>query len=161
MSNFALCAHLVLELWKTGPSAARKRHHSRSPGLRSAARLRIVSAQSRSAEGAGLRTEYSPTLAPLGSPLSEGAGTGVIQHSAFGIQHSTGSPEPVVRLPASAAALFDELADSPSIGPGSTHARLAPRAVGPLLRFLGLFLRYHLPDAPIEGRALALAALAR
>ena len=109
------------------------------------------------------RTEYSPTLAPLGSPLSEGAGTGVIRHSAFGIQHSTGSgsPEPVVRLPASAAALFDELADSPSIGPGSTHARLAPRAVGPLLRFLGLFLRYHLPDAPIEGRALALAALAR
>ena len=72
-----------------------------------------------------------------------------------------GSPEPVVRLPASAAALFDELADSPSIGPGSTHARLTPRAVGPLLRFLGLFLRYHLPDAPLEGRALALAALAR
>ena len=73
----------------------------------------------------------------------------------------SGSPEPVVRLPAPAAALFDELADSPSIGPGSTHARLAPRAVGPLLRFLGLFLRYQLPDAPLEGRALALAALAR
>ena len=86
-----------------------------------------------------------------------------IRHPASGIRHSTGSgsPEPVVRLPAAAAALFDELADSPSIGPGSTHARLAPRAVGPLLRFLGLFLRYHLPDAPLEGRALALAALAR
>ena len=70
-------------------------------------------------------------------------------------------PMPISFVVASAAALFDKLADSPSIGPGSTHARLAPRAVGPLLRFLGLFLRYHLPDAPLEGRALALAALAR
>jgi len=70
-----------------------------------------------------------------------------------------GEPAPVVRLPSAAAALFDELADSPSIGPGSTHARQAPPSVGALLRFLGLFLRYHLPDAPIEGRALALAAL--
>ena len=130
------------------------------PSERGVARSAGGSTPSAAAPATLPRTEYSPTLAPLGSPLSEGAGTGVIQHSAFSIQHSTGSPEPVVRLPASAAALFDELADSPSIGPGSTHARLAPRAVGPLLRFLGLFLRYHLPDAPLEGRALALAALA-
>ena len=110
------------------------------------------------AQGADPRREAS---APSLRGLPAKPGGGVIQHSAFSIQHSTGSPEPVVRLPAPAAALFDELADSPSIGPGSTHARLAPRAVGPLLRFLGLFLRYHLPDAPLEGRALALAALAR
>ena len=109
------------------------------------------------AQGADPRREAS---APSLRGLPAKPGGGVIQHSAFSIQHSTGSPEPVVRLPAPAAALFDELADSPSIGPGSTHARLAPRAVGPLLRFLGLFLRYHLPDAPLEGRALALAALA-
>ena len=120
---------------------------------------------------AGLRPNFAPPPGSRpgaslrfhladGRAIPEGANaTSDIQHSAFGIQHSNGSPEPVVRLPASAAALFDELADSPSIGPGSTHARLAPRAVGPLLRFLGLFLRYHLPDAPLEGRALALAAL--
>ena len=107
--------------------------------------------------GASLRFHLADGRAIPDAPLAPAPAD--IQHSAFGIQHSTGAPEPVVRLPASAAALFDELADSPSIGPGSTHARLAPRAVGPLLRFLGLFLRYHLPDAPIEGRALALAAL--
>ena len=121
---------------------------------------------------AGLRPNFAPPPGSRpgaslrfhladGRAIPEGANapTG-IQHSAFSIQHSTGSPEPVVRLPASSAALFDELADSPSIGPSSTHALGAPRAVGPLLRFLGLFLRYHLPDAPLEGRALALAALA-
>ena len=69
-------------------------------------------------------------------------------------------PDPVVRLPAAAAALYDELADSPSVGPGSVHARRAHPATSALLRFLGLFLRHHLPDAPVEGRALALAALA-
>ena len=107
--------------------------------------------------GASLRFHLADGRAIPDAPLAEDPA----RHSSLVTRHSNGSPEPVVRLPASAAALFDELADSPSIGPGSTHARLAPRAVGPLLRFLGLFLRYHLPDAPIEGRALALAALAR
>ena len=125
------------------------------PGARPGASLRFHLADGRAIPDA-------PASDPLRlASLASSPSWGVIQHSAFSIQHSTGSPEPVVRLPAPAAALFDELADSPSIGPGSTHARLAPRAVGPLLRFLGLFLRYHLPDAPLEGRALALAALAR
>ena len=130
---------------------------SASDPLRLASLASSPSGGASTAPGADPRRE-APAPSLRGLPANPGGG--VIQHSAFSIQHSTGSPEPVVRLPASAAALFDELADSPSIGPGSTHARLAPRAVGPLLRFLGLFLRYHLPDAPLEGRALALAALA-
>ena len=111
--------------------------------------------------GASLRFHLADGRAIPDAPLATDPAGNSTHHSSLVTRHSTGSPEPVVRLPASAAALFDELADSPSIGPGSTHARLAPRAVGPLLRFLGLFLRYHLPDAPIEGRALALAALSR
>lgn len=66
---------------------------------------------------------------------------------------------PVVRLPADAAALYDELADSPSVGPSSSFARSAPPATAALLRFLGLFLHSHLPDAPLRGRATALSAL--
>ena len=109
--------------------------------------------------GASLRFHLADGRTIPDAPLA----TDPARHSSLVARHSTGSgaPEPVVRLPASAAALFDELADSPSIGPGSTHALGAPPATRPLLRFLGLFLRYHLPDAPIEGRALALAALAR
>ena len=70
-----------------------------------------------------------------------------------------GGLEPVVRIPRDAVALYDELAESPSVGPGSTYARTEPAATAALLRFLGLFLRYHLPDALVEGRAVALAAL--
>ena len=83
-----------------------------------------------------------------------------IHHSSFVIRHSTGAPAPVVRLPGAAVSLFATLADSPSVGPGSTVLRETPPGTLPLLRFLGLFLRYHLPDAPAEGRALAVAALA-
>ena len=109
---------------------------------------------------AGLRPNFAPSPgsrpgASLRFHLADGRAVPDTRHST-----DSGSPEPVVRLPASVAALFDELAGSPSIGPSSTHALGAPRAVAPLLRFLGLFLRYHLPDAPLEGRALALAALA-
>ena len=67
---------------------------------------------------------------------------------------------PVVRLPAEVPALYDELADSPSVGPSSTILRAAPPATAALLRFLGLFLHSHLPDAPLRGRAIALSALA-
>lgn len=63
---------------------------------------------------------------------------------------------PVVRLPRAAIDLFAQLEASPSIGAGSDFARCAPPETGALLRFLGLFLHYHLPDAPLAGRAVAL-----
>ena len=68
--------------------------------------------------------------------------------------------DPVVRLPAAAVSLFALLAASPSVGPGSSFLRETPPGTHALLRFLGLFVRYHLPDAPAAGRALAAAALA-
>lgn len=63
---------------------------------------------------------------------------------------------PVVRLPRAAIDLYAQLEGSPSIGTESGFARSAPPATGALLRFLGLFLHYHLPDAPLAGRAVAL-----
>ncbi len=68
--------------------------------------------------------------------------------------------DPVVPVPAAAVDLFEALLASPSVGPGSSLLRGAPPGVRPLLRVLGLFLRYHLPDAPAAGRSLAVAALA-
>ena len=69
--------------------------------------------------------------------------------------------DPVVPVPAAAVALFETLLASPSVGPGSSLLRETPPGARPLLRLLGLFLRYHLPDAPAEGRALAVEALAQ
>lgn len=106
----------------------------------------------------GLRPNFSP---PAGSP---GGGAGSLRFDlASGRLAAPGDEptDPVVRLPAGAAALFDALVASPSVGPGSPWLRETPSAAVPLLRFLGLFLRYHLPDAPAEGRALAAEALAR
>ncbi|MBR1836400.1 MAG: hypothetical protein IJ783_03855 [Kiritimatiellae bacterium] len=56
-------------------------------------------------------------------------------------------------------ALYAEMARSPSVGPGSSWALKPPPGTAALLRFLGLFLRYHLPDVPGAGRAIALAGL--
>ena len=72
-----------------------------------------------------------------------------------------GPSDPVVRLPLETAALYEALADSPSVGPSSSFLRREPPAAGSLLRFLGLFLHSHLPDVPLRGRALALEALRR
>ena len=66
---------------------------------------------------------------------------------------------PVVRIPASLPALYESYRASPSVGPESSLMREEPAGTGSLLRFLGLFLRFHLPDAPSRGRALALEAL--
>ena len=106
----------------------------------------------------GLRPNFSP---PPGAPAR---GTGVLRFDlASGRLAADGDApsDPVVRLPAAAAALFETLAASPSVGPGSPWLLETPPGTAPLLRFLGLFLRYHLPDAPAEGRALAVAALRR
>lgn len=74
-------------------------------------------------------------------------------------ERAPGVSEPVVRLPAEAAALFGTLAESQSVGPASGFVRAAPPATAALLRFLGLFLHSHLPDAPLRGRALAIESL--
>lgn len=67
--------------------------------------------------------------------------------------------DPVVRLPADVIALFDVFADSPSVGPASSFLVKTPPATTALLRFLGLFLHAHLPDAPLRGRAMALRSI--
>lgn len=73
---------------------------------------------------------------------------------------TTANPsDPVFRIPVDAAALFDAFADSPSVGPSSSFLRQTPAATPALMRFLGLFLHSHLPDAPLRGRALALETL--
>ncbi len=66
---------------------------------------------------------------------------------------------PVVRIPASLPALYEAYRASPSVGAESSLMREEPAGTGSLLRFLGLFLRFHVPDAPSRGRALALEAL--
>ena len=91
---------------------------------------------------------------------AERAGSAVRFNLAEGSLAAPGeTSDPVVPLPREAVELFDALLASPSVGPGSTFARSTPAATDALLRFLGLFLRQHLPDAPLEGRALALASM--
>ena len=102
-------------------------------------------------------------LAFLGlRPNLPGAAAGSVRFNlAAGRPAASDDPaaDPVVRLPGAAVALFSTLADSPSVGPGSSLLRETPPGTLPLLRFLGLFLRYHLPDAPADGRTLAVSAL--
>ena len=108
---------------------------------------------------AGLRPNFSAALA--GTPRPRAIRFALFDGRAFAPDEAPGADSgPVVRLPADAAALYDELADSPSVGPGSSLVRSAPPASSALLRFLGLFLHSHLPDAPLRGRATALDALA-
>lgn len=64
----------------------------------------------------------------------------------------------IVRLPPGLPELFEAL-----LRDGADTARAAESARDhlwrPLLRFLGLFIRFHVPDAPIAGRAAAMAGL--
>lgn len=99
----------------------------------------------------GLRPNFPPAAGSLRFNLAAG------RPAAPG----DAAADPVVRLPGAAVSLFAALADSPSVGPGSSFLRETPPGTFPLLRFLGLFLRYHLPDAPAAGRSLAAAGLAR
>lgn len=103
-------------------------------------------------------------LRPNFGPAANGGGGALRFHLVDGRTLGPGDPEPapgvpVVRIPADVPALFEALAASPSVGPGSSLARSAPPATAALLRFLGLFLHCHLPDAPLRGRALALEGL--
>ena len=105
---------------------------------------------------AGLRPNFDPSRA---------AGARTLRFHLFDgralapDESPAGPSEPVVRLTADAAALFDALAESPSVGPSSSFVRETPPATAALLRFLGLFLHSHLPDAPLRGRAVALEAV--
>ncbi len=64
---------------------------------------------------------------------------------------------PVVRVSRRTLALCETLLDSPSVGTASTAIRDDAAAVG-LVRLLGLFMQYHLPDADPSSRAIALRA---
>ena len=65
--------------------------------------------------------------------------------------------DPTLTLSPEIIALFTQLADAPEAEP--LPAAPSAGALTGLLRFLGLFIRFHLPDASTAGRALALAAL--
>lgn len=70
-----------------------------------------------------------------------------------------GDPErpssPVVRVSRRTLALCETLLDSPSVGTESTSMRDDDAATG-VIRLLGIFMQYHLPDADPAARAIAL-----
>ncbi|MGI5868939.1 MAG: DNA repair protein RecO [Kiritimatiellia bacterium] len=75
-------------------------------------------------------------------------------------EHAPGDPrDPLVALSPRTVELYEALRRSPSLGLQSPVARCRGPAVHALLRFLGLFIRYHLADVAIDGRATALRAL--
>ncbi|NLB69858.1 MAG: DNA repair protein RecO [Lentisphaerae bacterium] len=67
--------------------------------------------------------------------------------------------EPVISISERAALLYKEAAKSRTLGQHSAIARIDGPHVSALLRFLGLFIRYHIEHIPFEGRACALKAL--
>ena len=75
-------------------------------------------------------------------------------------EHAPGDPgDPLIAVSPRTVELFETMRRSASLGPQSAIARLGGPAVHALLRFLGLFIRYHLDGIPIDGRATALRAL--
>ena len=68
--------------------------------------------------------------------------------------------DPLISVSPRTVALYNEVLRSTSLGPQSAIAKVKGPAVFALLRFLGLFIRYHMNHAPIDGRAVALKALA-
>lgn len=115
---------------------------------------------------AGLRPNFAPCPAcgpdapPPRAPLRFHLADGKLLCPVHGGSSVEDEPlAPVVRLPRAAVDLYAQLEASPSIGEASGFARGAPPATAALLRFLGLFLHYHLPDAPLSGRAVALEGL--
>ena len=68
--------------------------------------------------------------------------------------------DPMISVSTRTVDLYNEVVHSTSLGPQSTVAKIHGPAVFALLRFLGLFMRYHLESVPIDGRAIALKALA-
>ena len=75
-------------------------------------------------------------------------------------EHAAGDAgDPMIALSARTVELYETMRRSASLGLQSPVARHNGPAVHALLRFLGLFIRYHLADVPIDGRAVALRAL--
>ncbi len=66
--------------------------------------------------------------------------------------------DPVISVSQRTVDLYHEVLRSGSIGLQSSVAKITGPAVFALLRFLGLFMRYHLDHIPIDGRAIALKA---
>lgn len=66
--------------------------------------------------------------------------------------------DPILNLSPEAVELFECLT-APRAFFSKQFPETTPATVRELLRFLGLFIRFHLPDAPTAGRALALASL--
>lgn len=112
---------------------------------------------------AGLRPNFSPC--PLcgaeddGRTLRFNLADGNVHCPVHALPTPGMRSPPIVRITRETIDLFNLLADSPSIGPESTLVRTTPARTHSLLRFLGLFLQYHLPDAPLDGRAIAIRVL--
>lgn len=69
------------------------------------------------------------------------------------------SGDPLIPISARTLALYQTLLNTRSIGLQSPVARIQSPELYALLRFLGLFIRYHLVGIPIEGRAVVLRSL--
>ena len=75
-------------------------------------------------------------------------------------QHSyKDSRSPIVTISNDVIGLMETLSKSVSIGPQSSILKTSETTTFSLLRFLGLFMRYHIESLPIEGRAIALKAI--
>lgn len=68
--------------------------------------------------------------------------------------------DPMISVSPRTVGLYNDVLRSTSLGLQSSIAKVQGPAVFALLRFLGLFIRYHMNHAPIDGRAVALKALA-
>ncbi len=68
--------------------------------------------------------------------------------------------DPIIAISKRTVDLYHEVLRTRSLGLQSPVAKIRGPAVFALLRFLGLFMRYHLDHVPIDGRAIALKALA-
>lgn len=66
--------------------------------------------------------------------------------------------DPILNLSPESVELFECMTAPHAFATGQ-FPDSAPTTVKELLRFLGLFIRFHMPDAPTAGRALALSSL--
>lgn len=74
--------------------------------------------------------------------------------------HSHRDPEdPIIAVSHTTAEHYAHILRASSLGLQSPISALDAPTTNALLRFIGLFLRFHFDTAPIEGRAIALKAL--
>ncbi len=109
-------------------------------------------------ERVGLQPNFTPcrlcqpTTAPLRFNLASG--------NCFCAEHDHRDPaDPLIAVSRQTAACYSRIARRRALGPQTDINALQTPETGMLLRFLGLFLRYHFDAAPIDGRAIALQAL--